>query len=374
MRNLLKPRNLIIVAFVVMAAGVLIASWVNTSADVFRTTTEVVCNIGSEKDDFLSNPEVQRILANRYGLEVDFDNMGSIDQALLTEAQLQGIDCLWPSNTSALEIFRAEHPNLDYDDSVIFNSPIVLYTWNDVLLGLENSNVVEQTSEGHYVVDAALLFDRLADEDLDADGDVRPTWEDLGVDRFNSFQVITTDPTRSNSGNMFYGLFLNMLNEGNIVSENGLDEYYPVVEEYFISQGLLEGSSGDLFDKFIQQGSGAYPLMANYESLIIEVSVENEAQRDIIRDRVRIIYPQPTVYSAHPLIALTDNGERLMDALSDPEIQTIAWEQHGFRSGILGVDNDPSVLDIAGIPAEITQIINLPSAGAMIELVNRLQG
>ena len=42
-----------------------------------------------------------------------------------------------------------------------------------------------------------------------------------------------------------------------------------------------------------------------------------------------MLYPVPTVWSAHPYIALNENGARAIDALMDEEIQQIAWEKHG---------------------------------------------
>ncbi|MEO1439820.1 MAG: hypothetical protein AAFV33_05410 [Chloroflexota bacterium] len=365
MKGLLKPRNLIIVAYVVMAGGVLALSYFNTAQTTFRTGETVRCIIGSEKDGFLSNPEVQRILLTRYGLEVDFTKMGSIEQVQLPPAQLADVDCLWPSNTSASEIFALENPTVSVDDEVIFNSPIILYTWADVLTGLESEGIVEENADGIYVTDMEVMADLMVQP--------RPSWENLNIDIFNDFRIITSDPTRSNSGNMFYALFLNMLNDGNIAGRNELEIFFPEIQEYYDAQGLLEGSSGDLFDKYVTQGQGAYPLMANYESLIIELSVANRDRLDLIQDRVRIIYPEPTVYSAHPLIALTDNGERLLEALKDEDLQRIAWEQHGFRSALPNITNDPSVLSVAGIPAQLDSIINLPRPQAMLDMVEGLQ-
>jgi hypothetical protein len=34
-------------------------------------------------------------------------------------------------------------------------------------------------------------------------------------------------------------------------------------------------------------------------------------------------------------------GKRLVTASKDDEIQAIAWEQHGLRSGLIGIENDP---------------------------------
>ena len=365
----LRARHYVLIAFVVVAVGVLVASWVNTLDNVApRQRVTLNCKIGSEKDDFLSNPKVQDILLKKYGLEVIYDKMGSVELVRLSPAQRTNVDCLWPSNTSALEIFRIENPNSTAKDEIIFNSPIVLYTWAPVLDGMLQEGVFGQTSEGYYVADMTKLTELMKAP--------RPEWSDLNVSEgfFDGFQVVTSDPTRSNSGNMFYGLFLNMLNGGRIANQQALDEQFPIIEEYYDAQGMMEESSGILFDRYITQGMGAVPLMANYESLIIEFSVANKDALDRVQDTLRVVYPQPTVYSSHPLIALTEDGERLIEALRDEEIQRLAWEEHGFRTGLTGITNDPAVLDVAGIPAQVSSIINLPQPQAMLDMVNRLQG
>ncbi len=49
------------------------------------------------------------------------------------------------------------------------------------------------------------------------------------------------------------------------------------------------------------------------------------------------------------MIALTDGGMRLVEALSDPEIQLLGWKHHAFRSAVPGVPNDPTVFNISGM-------------------------
>jgi hypothetical protein len=365
MRSLREPRNLIIFAFVIMAIGVVAASWFNTSLSLLPSV-EVNCYIGSEKDDFLDNPEVQRILQNRYQLSVDYRTAGSIEQAFLSSAQLADVDCLWPSNTSAEEIFKLEHPEISASSQVIFNSPIILYTWDDVFQGLTQSGIISDSGSGYATADMEQISDLMV---------TRPDWQTVNVDRINSFRIITTDPTQSNSGNMFYALFLNMLNDGQVASTDDLAVYIGDIEAYYNAQGLMENSSGDLFDQYVTQGAGAVPLMANYESLLIELTQANPDLVTLIQDNIRIAYPVPTVYSSHPLIALTDEGERLMEALQDPDIQRIAWEQHGFRSGVPGVVNDPAILEMVSLPPtnDITWILPLPRPQAMLEMVNELE-
>jgi hypothetical protein len=53
-----------------------------------------------------------------------------------------------------------------------------------------------------------------------------------------------------------------------------------------------------------------------------------------------VLYPDPTIYADHPILALNANAARFIDAMKDQEIQTIAWKKYGFRSSvILGLSN-----------------------------------
>ena len=79
------------------------------------------------------------------------------------------------------------------------------------------------------------------------------------------------------------------------------------------------------------------------------------------------------MWSSHPLIIVQEDANDLLQALQDEEIQKIAWEQHGFRSGLAGVQNDPKVLDIAGIPEEITYVIPMPSPQVMDRIIAALE-
>lgn len=368
----LRARHYVLIAFVALVVGVLGLSLLNTVQNAIPVqTVDVFCYIGSEKDGFLSNPIVKDILARDFGINIKFTKMGSIDQAFLTGTQLQDVDCLWPSNTTALEIFREKNQSL-YDrgvakHDVIFNTPIVLYSWTPVVDKLIAQNYITQDAAGNYVTDTITLLRLIVDPPA--------KWKDLGADFLNgSFRIVTTDPVRSNSGNMFYGLFLNMLNGGEVVTGTNVDTYLPILKTYYDQQGLLEESSGILFDRFITLGAGATPLMANYESLIIEYGLQNQASLATIQDQVRIVYPQPTVWSAHPAIALSEEGKAFIEALKSESLQKLGWEQHGFRSAVPGIPNDPSIFDLAGIPSQVNSVVNLPNSAAMLKMIEGLEG
>ncbi len=59
--------------------------------------------IGGEKEGFLRDPEVQRILRDRFGVTVDYTRAGSID---IVRGDNAGRDFLWPGSQIALEIYK----------------------------------------------------------------------------------------------------------------------------------------------------------------------------------------------------------------------------------------------------------------------------
>ncbi|HNK58065.1 MAG TPA: hypothetical protein PLL86_17760, partial [Leptospiraceae bacterium] len=80
-----------------------------------------------------------------------------------------------------------------------------------------------------------------------------------------------------------------------------------------------------------------------------------------------------TVWSSQPLIILNPKAVNLIQALQDKEIQQIAWEKHGFRTGLIGQQNDPKILEVVGIPESITQVIPMPSPTIMEKLIKVIQ-
>ena len=67
-----------------------------------------------------------------------------------------------------------------------------------------------------------------------------------------------------------------------------------------------------------------------------------------------MMYPTPTVWSSHVYIALDEAGTAGIDALLDDDIQRLAWEKHGFRTGVYDTPTDVEHFGVSGIANEIT--------------------
>ncbi len=354
-----------ILILLAVAAGVILATQVDWGS-LQRTQTikqdwaDVNIFYGGEKSRFLANPNTLKIL-EKYKVRLNAAKAGSIEMA--DQLPSDGKDCLWPSNQIAVELARQSGKPV-LSDTNIFNSPIVFYAWRPVTEALLKAGIAKR-GNGIVSVDTAKLIELVQQQ---------KRWkEDLGVDVYGTLKIFSTDPRSSNSGNMWAGLLANTLNGGNVVSTADLPKVLPAVQAYFRSMGYMEHSSGDIFENFLKQGMGARPIIVGYENQLVEFVIEHQDYRDVIRDKIDILYPTPTVFASHPLISLTGNCKRLETALQDQDLQTLAWKEHGFRSGLLGVSNSPDVLNIGGIPETVNQVMPLPEAAVMKQIIDSLE-
>lgn len=317
---------------------------------------------GSEKKGLLSDPGIQKILQKKYNLILEGTSMGSLEMA---KAPVDGIDGIWPSSKLTENMFKAAHQGVDYRSENIFNTPIIFYSWPEITEALIKEKIVEKRDNLYFVIDTKRYLQMVVDG---------KTWKSIGLQRQNGqINIYSTDPTRSNSGFLVAGLMAVILNDGNMPDETSLSGILPKVVNIFRKQGFLENSTSYLFDKYLNQGQGAFPLIAAYENLIIEFYQTYPKHQEYIKKMTRVLIPEPTVWSEHPFIALTKNGQTLLSALQDPEVQELAWKRFGFRSGVIGVSNEPGVLKEVGLPDQISSVMPLPSPGMMDKIVEALK-
>ncbi len=323
-----------------------------------RKITEISGYVGGEKIGFLEDEEVRHILEDRYKLSIDYAKAGSID--MVTD-DAGGRDFLFPSNQTALELYKQINGDPEKSE-IILNTPIVLYTRSDVALSLVENGIASVADDVYYV-DMVKLTEVI---------EAGTTWEELGLSQlYGSVTVGTTDPTKSNSGNMFAGLLANTLC-GGVADESNLNEILPRLQSIFQKLGYMESSSSDLFDQFLKTGMGAKPLIAGYENQLLEFAAENPETWDQIKGDIVMMYPAPTVWSSHVYIALDEEGVAGIDALLDEDIQRLAWEKHGFRTGVYDTPTDAEHFGVPGIAEELTQVAPMPDANTMDRIIKTL--
>jgi hypothetical protein len=318
---------------------------------------------GGEKMAFLANPKTVSALKRR-GFVLNADREGSVEQVRDPQLLARKPDFLWPSSAPLVELAKKNVKVLN--DQVIFNSPIVIYSWAPIADGLVKAGLAAKEA-AHYTVDARALIEAVL---------AGKPWSELGQpDLYGHVRLIASDPNKSNSGFMFAGLAADVL-AGDVANGANLAQVLPKVVELFQAMGFKSHSSGQVFDDFIAGGPGAQPLVVGYENQLVEWILADPDRWKRVQAapgaRPVTLYPHPTVYSAHPLIALTQKSLPLIDALMSPELQSIGWRDHGFRGpiGAIGADTDPLV---AGrMPAQISDVAPMPDVDTMLAILDAL--
>jgi len=358
-----------------LGIGVLGATAVGTGAVLlFRDRPEVrslvgdVTNLkgfaGGEKMAFLANPKTINALKHA-GFALKTDRAGSVEQVRDRTYLDQHPDFLWPSSSPLVQLARQNTKVLK--DQVIFNSPIVIYSWAPIADGLVQAGLATRQGN-HYDVDTKGLIDAVLNG--------KP-WKDLGQpDLYGKVRLIATDPNKSNSGFMFAGLVADIL-VGGVADDQSIDAVLPQIVDLFRGMGFKSDSSGAVFDDFIAGGPGAQPMAVGYENQLVEWILADPDRWKRVMDapggaKPVTLYPKPTVYSAHPLIALSQASLPLIDAMVSKPIQEIGWQDHGFRGplGAVGAVTNPLIQ--GRMPPQITAIAPMPDIGVMLRILQAL--
>jgi hypothetical protein len=314
--------------------------------------------MGGSKVGLFSDPDVQRILSERYGLKVKYSTLGGREQVCGLAQQ----DFLWPGTEISVERYKACHNGTAKAESVLA-SPLVFYSWDVVTDALAREKLIDQSDAVYYVHNMPRLTRQLIEG---------REWSAYGLPMlYGRARIISTDPAKSNSGEVFAALVASMLLDGKIPDGSNIDRVLPEVKGYFDRLGYLQASSGELFKRFIRTGLGENPIMVAYESQLIDFVHQNQIACDQIK-AIRVIYPQPTVWASHPFIAESPKGERLLEALKDPEIQRLGWERHGFRTGLGQEKTTSRPLSCISMPAAITSVMPLPRPDIMDRMIQYL--
>jgi hypothetical protein len=323
-----------IIAVVVIAVVVITMSRGHKSGDgtvQADGTVKLTCYGGSEKYYFINDPEVKKILKDKYRIEVDFNAKGSYKQVQMSADDLKSnkVDCLWPSSASAQAIFEGSGTSKafgdDYQAASVLQSPEVLYANKEAVDGLEHAGIVQARDNAYFIVDLKRLL-----EDYLLPG---KSWSDLGVVLPSGPVLInSSDPANSNSG-----MTLAQLELATVASGNPYQPATPIqaraslgkVKALIDAQGLMRTGSDSAFEQWVIQQTGG--LLAGYENQLLQwITTRNGG---VVPGGIVTLYPEPTIFNDHPILSLTQAGKKLIPAIEDDAVQDIAWKRYGFRSG-----------------------------------------
>ena len=359
--------------------------------------TTVYVATGGGKEDFLNDKDVKKILKSKYKLNVVYDtwsNGKTIIKPLIRESVDLGNDSIIQRLKSGDDIsihtngvstydalFTSDQRFYDYyklspkkddgeaerytvlDGGLTLNTPIVIYSWKEVVDALINEKIVTETDGVYYITDMNKLISYILDG---------KKWSDIGLNGlYGSINIASTDPVSSSPGATYYGLLLSILSE-NLVTNSNVDKNLPKLKEFYIKSGYMNNTPADLFERYLKTGMGGEPMIVDYEKSMIDFANSSPDAFNQVKDEIRVLYPTPTIWNSHCFAVFTDRGAKLYKALNDPEIGQIAWERYGFRTGVTGGSYDVSNIGI-GVPQKITSTVTSLKMDIYNKLINYLK-
>ena len=249
------------------------------------------------------------------------------------------------------------------DGGLTLNTPIVIYSWKEVVDALINEQIVTEKDGVYYITDMNKLINYILEG---------KKWSDIGLNSlYGTINIASTDPVSSSPGATYYGLLLSILSESQINSDN-IANNLPKLKDFYIKSGYMNNTPADLFERYLKTGMGGEPMIVDYEKSMIDFANSSPDAFEQVKDEIRILYPTPTIWNSHCFTVFTENGAKLFEALEDKEIGQIAWERYGFRTGVTGGNYDVSSIGL-GIPQSITSTVSSLKMDTYNQLINYLK-
>ena len=331
--------------------------------------TTVYVATGGGKEDFIADEDVIRIMQDKYGLNIVYDSWSNrklIVNPLVRSDGTTKYDAMFSSDQRFYDYYQLS-PDKSKGEAdryrvlnggLTLNTPIVIYSWDEVVDALMKEGIVTENSGVYYITDMNKLLTYILEG---------KKWSDIGLTSlYGTINIASTDPVTSSPGATYYGLLLSIMCESQ-VNNDTVEENLPKLKEFYIKSGYMNNTPADLFERYLKTGMGGEPMIVDYEKSIINFANSNPDGYNQVKDRIRILYPTPTIWNSHCIASFTENGNKFYKAFEDPEIQSIAWERYGFRTGITGGSYDVSKFGI-GVPQTITSTVS----SLKMDIYNRL--
>ena len=320
---------------------------------------QVFVATGGGKENFLADEEVNNIMKQKYGLKVTYDSWsnGKIVKDPLLRKDGSKYDAMFCSDQRFYDYFKVSADTSKgeaqrdrvLEGGLTLNTPIVIYSWDTVVDALIKENIVTQKDNVYYITDMNKLISYILEG---------KKWSDIGVDMlYGTINIDSTDPVTSSPGATYYGLLLSIMCGGTVTEEN-LQANLQNLKEFYIKSGYMNTTPADLFELYLKTGVGGKPMIVDYEKSVIDFANSNPDGWEQVKDKIRILYPTPTIWNSHCIATFNETGNEFFKAFEDKDIGQIAWSRYGFRTGITGGNYDVTKVNVSGIPQSITSTVS----------------
>ena len=344
---------------------------------------------GGGKEGFIQDEKVVSIIEEQYGLNIVYDSWSngkfitapmvrefvskgntniSKDKLSINNEACSRYDAMFCSDQRFYDYYKLAPKNDEAErysvknGGLTLNTPIVIYSWAKVTDALIAENIVTEKDGVYYITDMNKLIDYILQE---------KKWSDIGLSElYGTVNVASTDPVTSSPGATYYGLLLSIMCESQ-VNDKSVQENLPKLKEFYVKSGYMNNTPADLFERYLKTGMGGEPMIVDYEKSLVEFANAHPSDFAQVKDQIRVLYPTPTIWNSHCIATFTENGDKFYQVFENQEIQQIAWEKYGFRTGVTGGNYDVSSIGV-GVPSAITSTVSSLKMDVYNQLIDYL--
>jgi hypothetical protein len=317
---------------------------------------EVVTITGKATREFVTlceNPEVRKILKEKHKIVPNCAQATSAD-TVKANAGEGGQDFLVPAS----DLMATTYPGKSLQIQPVFSSPVIVFTKASHGEALVKKGFAKKQDDGSLL----MSFGKLAME-----VEKRTDWKSLGVNEYGPIKIRSTSLDSTTSGQGMTHLLTAAFNKDEPVTPdtmtNLVGRVKPIVDRF----GQLPKTTNDLLNLCLS--TGCSDLNFGLESTYLRIfgdfangDAEAKKSAEAMKKNLTILYPEPAAWGHHTMIVLTENGRRLLKAMSDPEILAIAWKEHGLRTPGQGIRMDVKSTPVPGVAVTIGAGITQPTA------------
>ena len=293
--------------------------------------TTIYVATGGGKEDFIADSEVANILLKKYKIKVVYDNWSNgktISKPLIRESVNLGnsevitkikngesisinsedvskYDALFTSDQRFYDYYKLSPDKSKneadryyvLDGDLTLNTPIVIYSWKEVVNALIKEKIVTNEDGVYYITDMNKLIDYILNG---------KKWKDIGLkDLYGNINIASTDPVSSSPGATYYGLLLSILSGGEI-NDATIETNLKKLKVFYQKSGYMNNTPADLFERYLKTGMGGEPMIVDYEKSIIDFANSNPTGFNQVKDDIVVLYPKPTIWNSHCLTIFSE--------------------------------------------------------------------
>lgn len=320
------------------------------------STTTIYGAVGGGKENLLEDEDFLKIL-KKYKINVVNDSWSNGKLVVKDVVRENGgkYDFIFFSDQRFYDYYKTPASGEEANrysvkkGSLTLNTPVVIYSWDEVTDALIKENIVTEKDGVYYITDMEKLLNYILEG---------KTWKDIGLTSlYGKINIDSTDPVTSSPGATYYGLVASIMAGGTLTDEN-INDILPKLKEFYKKSGYMNNTPADLFQLYLKTGMGAKPMIVDYEKSIIDFANSSPEEYAKVKDRIRILYPTPTIWNSHCIATLSDNGNIYYDVFEDSSVQQLAWSKYGFRTGVTGGNYNVSDVSVSGIPQSIDSTVS----------------